>query len=343
MIKSGWSFRATSKRTRIETINFRWNCLNVAFFQSNIQENKDWNRICACISWSSACFQSNIQENKDWNQRKKGGVGSYLLLSEQHPREQGLKLMSCIARTHWVGELSEQHPREQGLKLVPAGAWVPRFQSAFRATSKRTRIETYIWHYELFQTVVLSEQHPREQGLKHVIHRRGCETAEPFRATSKRTRIETQGPETPDRSRKLSEQHPREQGLKPGLQILVLLQESHFQSNIQENKDWNLPPLGPNSRLPRSFRATSKRTRIETINAAGWGDYRRRCFQSNIQENKDWNARTQTVPWATHQPFRATSKRTRIETSLCHGALRAHWHLSEQHPREQGLKPRLHG
>jgi len=37
--------------------------------------------------------------------------------------------------------LSEQHPREQGLKLSPgrcAGAGLP----AFRATSKRTRIET---------------------------------------------------------------------------------------------------------------------------------------------------------------------------------------------------------
>jgi len=59
----------------------------------------------------------------------------------------------------------------------------------------------------------------------------------------------------------LSEQHPREQGLKP-----------------------YLPQVG--TQLQLAFRATSKRTRIETqlrvchrVPAGG--------FQSNIQENKD--------------------------------------------------------
>jgi len=62
-------------------------------------------------------------------------------LSEQHPREQGLK--------HTIGDptdevhtpLSEQHPREQGLKHL-AGDEFTRYTTTFRATSKRTRIET---------------------------------------------------------------------------------------------------------------------------------------------------------------------------------------------------------
>jgi len=37
-------------------------------------------------------------------------------LSEQHPREQGLK-PDWLDRTFGGGTLSEQHPREQGLKL----------------------------------------------------------------------------------------------------------------------------------------------------------------------------------------------------------------------------------
>jgi len=65
---------------------------------------------------------------------------------------------------------------------------------AFRATSKRTRIETTLIIVARSSGADLSEQHPREQGLK--LH----------------------SPEFDDLPSKLSEQHPREQGLKP-LQI----------------------------------------------------------------------------------------------------------------------------
>jgi len=40
-----------------------------------------------------------------------------------------------------MAKLSEQHPREQGLKLVSSG-FLLSFSISFRATSKRTRIET---------------------------------------------------------------------------------------------------------------------------------------------------------------------------------------------------------
>jgi len=110
---------------------------------------------------------------------------------------------------------------------------------AFRATSKRTRIETPGRGQCRGAAPVLSEQHPREQGLKQltddeIIEK--CQNA--FRATSKRTRIETQhldrGGRLLDR---LSEQHPREQGLKPTMQARIVTVTEHFQSNIQENKD----------------------------------------------------------------------------------------------------------
>ena len=61
-----------------------------------------------------------------------------------------------------------------------------------------------------------------------------------------------------------------------------------FQSNIQENKDWNI-------------------RRAETQS----GKF---CFQSNIQENKDWNFLKIDARGAFNHAFRATSKRTRIET-----------------------------
>jgi len=109
-------------------------------------------------------------------------------LSEQHPREQGLKHMDEKVCNTW-DKLSEQHPREQGLKLYGS--------------------------IMLNSVLSLSEQHPREQGLKHG----GFTLRKCFR--------------------NLSEQHPREQGLKLRTCIGIVL-------------------------ILCAFRATSKRTRIET-------------------------------------------------------------------------------
>ena len=61
-----------------------------------------------------------------------------------------------------------------------------------------------------------------------------------------------------------------------------------FQSNIQENKDWNSVIMDVDVALTAPFRATSKRTRIET-KLQLLGKHIDVAFQSNIQENKDWN------------------------------------------------------
>ena len=62
------------------------------------------------------------------------------MLSEQHPREQGLKQCCHKEKKEMKFRLSEQHPREQGLKLSLSDV--------------------------VSGNEVLSEQHPREQGLK---------------------------------------------------------------------------------------------------------------------------------------------------------------------------------
>ena len=234
------------------------------YFQSNIQENKDWNLIpfhhlFSLLSPFRATSKRTRIETRlsacRWHARGK--------LSEQHPREQGLKHDGEISHRLAL-ELSEQHPREQGLKLN-----VIRSFSAVSPT--------------------LSEQHPREQGLKR--HRENIALVEPeafratskrtrietltlteywwrrytFRATSKRTRIETPPPVYPlSPVHGLSEQHPREQGLKHEDYAEEQLFKYLFQSNIQENKDWNFE--------------------VNCLCSVYF-----RFFQSNIQENKDWN------------------------------------------------------
>jgi len=63
-------------------------------------------------------------------------------LSEQHPREQGLKPQLALTVIGLSAYLSEQHPREQGLKPEIPDIDGEVAASSFRATSKRTRIET---------------------------------------------------------------------------------------------------------------------------------------------------------------------------------------------------------
>ena len=233
------SFRATSKRTRIETWPLQTLSWEAESFQSNIQENKDWNSRGWETGGRSICFQSNIQENKDWN------TSSPLITTLSF---EAFRATSKRTRIETL--------------LGPGLARMQR--QTFRATSKRTRIET----------ALVASDHG---------------TVLPFRATSKRTRIETR------------------------------------------NGEFRTATSG-------SFRATSKRTRIETPKSEFLvSDIAH--FQSNIQENKDWNFVSTLIFAAFKKTFRATSKRTRIETRQVkawqHGAQK----LSEQHPREQGLKP----
>jgi len=78
-------------------------------------------------------------------------------LSEQHPREQGLKQRHQASAVETRRNLSEQHPREQGLKHV----WWICNNGVYR---------------------VLSEQHPREQGLKPVPTPDGLVEVSPFQS-----------------------------------------------------------------------------------------------------------------------------------------------------------------
>jgi len=263
-----------------------------------------------------APFQSNIQENKDWNRSHASWRQRVDRLSEQHPREQGLKplIRQGVRVTGWDFQSNIQENKDWNRRKYRYHIHSNR---PFRATSKRTRIETKTdrpslqWYQFLFQSniqenkdwnrqtiwllrapgphfqsniqenkdwnymtirhrplsIYLSEQHPREQGLK------------PNSGRWFKWVLKT-----------LSEQHPREQGLKPNSGrwfkwVLKTLSEQHpreqglkhaptggnmlffapFQSNIQENKDWNLIESLGNVSTTATFRATSKRTRIETL------------------------------------------------------------------------------
>jgi len=184
------TFRATSTKTRIETLLVSDGVPRYRNFQSDIHQNKDWNRLIMYQWLTKSSFQSDIHQNKDWNSFIVITNGSTGYLSERHPRKQGLKLpyprISPVTK-----RLSERHPRKQGLKQDVVGGLAPiigifqsdihenkdwnsfirynrRGRETFRATSTKTRIETFLLHVQIPQ-VWFS-----------------------FRATSTKTRIETQ-------------------------------------------------------------------------------------------------------------------------------------------------------
>jgi len=111
----------------------------------------------------------------------------------------------------------------------------------FRATSKRTRIETENPQIMGIAFVILSEQHPREQGLKQIYLWFSPSYRKTFRATSKRTRIETTS-------------------------ILYNIRSpdpTTFRATSKRTRIETVPlALAPAATA--AFRATSKRTRIET-------------------------------------------------------------------------------
>ncbi len=232
--------------------------------------------------------------------------------------------------------LSEQHPREQGLKHQFAGRGTVQ-DAAFRATSKRTRIETSSM---MLLSMIMNSA---------------------FRATSKRTRIETCKSNSIWYDKTAFRATSKRTRIETVKDAVCALRRWNFQSNIQENKDWNTEPAClPGHHFP-AFRATSKRTRIETL-TENVAKLQKEFFQSNIQENKDWNPILYPAQPGSPYTFRATSKRTRIETRFDHRCTlyirrfqsniqeNKDWNyqsmsvhgttcgLSEQHPREQGLK-----
>ena len=306
-------FRATSKRTRIETWHNSTLLISLWLFQSNIQENKDLNismnlssnacvaafratskrtRIETPFSWPDSIipvfFQSNIQENKDWNWDITKEAFSPNPLSEQHPREQGLKL-GIPTQPASPFRLSEQHPREQGLKHCRYDtSHVP--SHSFRATSKRTRIETnYPPTIQVIQVAFRATSKRTRIETWWVSYAIGTGKTVSFRATSKRTRIETYNCTLlSEYIPPLSEQHPREQGLKPGSGRGAGRSGIRFQSNIQENKDWN-KFLQPELVSTRNFQSNIQENKDWNLGVSFRAIDIQSNFQSNIQENKDWN------------------------------------------------------
>ncbi len=112
-----------------------------------------------------------------------------LPVQEQHPLKQGLKLSICFL-SYPSSNVQEQHPLKQGLKH--SCCWYSRnISSGSRATSTKTRIETYqnLCMKNLKQTV--QEQHPLKQGLKQKMREMLDKLVTGSRATSTKTRIET--------------------------------------------------------------------------------------------------------------------------------------------------------
>ncbi len=136
--------RASSKKTRIETRRFIHRMRARALSSRASSKKTRIETQCSCWLWHGRglCFEGKFQENKDWNLYMYVDTAMILFsLRGQVPRKQGLKLLSAYPISIRIS-LRGQVPRKQGLKpeAVSRSAWAT---SSSRASSKKTRIETY--------------------------------------------------------------------------------------------------------------------------------------------------------------------------------------------------------
>ncbi len=231
---------------------------------------------------------------------------------EQVPRKQGLKLLQDHAK-HQHRRHQEQVPRKQGLKHHSPPPYPP-FGETSRASSTKTRIETFFGQYQSTRLRSIKskfhenkdwngrsistsskpdahqEQVPRKQGLKpnkagewrpgsihqeQVPRKQGLKHWHPAKGT------------TPPSGHQ--EQVPRKQGLKQQSISILLRAKSFIKSKFHENKDWN-------------------------SEHHAWSVASKLPIKSKFHENKDWNEDTDWSSLARELASRASSTKTRIET-----------------------------
>ena len=74
-----------------------------------------------------------------------GSFSARLLIQEQVPRKQGLKLRTTTKSHFHNAIIQEQVPRKQGLKHQPSRFGHRLYQLNSRASSTKTRIETHLY------------------------------------------------------------------------------------------------------------------------------------------------------------------------------------------------------
>ena len=137
----------------------------IRIFQSNIQENKDWNNGWSNSSTNIIDFQSNIQENKDWNFDCLNYTCLVKKLSEQHPREQGLKHIVEPYTTFFFATFQSniQENKDWNQK---SRVWDWCMLMVFQSNIQENKDWNFTRHKSCSEQYNLSEQHPREQRLK---------------------------------------------------------------------------------------------------------------------------------------------------------------------------------
>jgi len=117
-------------------------------FQSNIQENKDWNVRTGGWPAYSNSFQSNIQENKDWNSHSRNAIAPVGVFQSniQENKDWNKQLGDVKTPATYTFRATSKRTR---IETRPGFPGILTVTPAFRATSKRTRIETKLVYYGL--------------------------------------------------------------------------------------------------------------------------------------------------------------------------------------------------
>ena len=311
----------------------------IADIKSKFHENKDWNRSWPnLISWSPShqeqvprkqglkqhiwifvCrngLSSRASSTKTRIETTTGLVTKYGVKyhQEQVPRKQGLKPDFHIPGGSKIACHQEQVPRKQGLKHAKQEAYIKSHPGASRASSTKTRIETYkdsSWFR--LRLDIKSKFHENKD----------------WNIRSRRW------PRWPPNHQ---EQVPRKQGLKPRMQKDATTARAGIKSKFHENKDWNAAKkIGPYL-TKKASRASSTKTRIETcgqtgrnIQPAGWAS---RASSTKTRIETGWGVRC-SPKLESHQEQVPRKQGLKLNVAISDPPAIVH---QEQVPRKQGLK-----
>ena len=127
------------------------------FFQTTIQQNKDWNLSSSVLPHFAYSFQTTIQQNKDWNKRFHLCMKRDLLFQttiQQNKDWNSILILNPTTKEHFQTTIQQNKDWNRKFHLR---AW--ELMQTSRLRSSKTRIETsHHWRDEIqlepFQTTI---------------------------------------------------------------------------------------------------------------------------------------------------------------------------------------------
>ena len=181
--------RASSTKTRIETLSAKGEALAGRDIKSKFHENKDWNMPLISDQLPPGGHQEQVPRKQGLKLNVLIPCFSRFAHQEQVPRKQGLKPTSMGHSPFHLDIKSKFHENKDWNSIAGARSWEVSVSIKSKFHENKDWNELFLtW---LWMPVWHQEQVPRKQGLKLTVRTGYMIGRDSSRASSTKTRIET--------------------------------------------------------------------------------------------------------------------------------------------------------